>query len=293
MRWLLPLSIFVLAGCGSSWQIRKGSELEIGCVQRAWYPDADGDGWGDPTATPTAACEPPEALGRSAPNGRDCDDGTPLLTGRTGATCPDGLLAASGPISYGGALHGPSEYVFVFGDQTPTARFSAAESGCAAWSGADRVEEEWVPRGGLAVLDDQAERVALQRGIEEALGEGEAWAGFVGLGWQGDLISGEWAWIDAAGAPTPGLGDWCDGEPLPEDFFPGLDPAHPERLDAIEDVLGSLRLALVRTDEGRWCFGLPEEAGTTYTRTEAHLLCERPAPDPGPYEEIAGSSGEG
>ncbi len=40
------------------------------CVQTLWYPDADGDGFGDPSA-PVQECEAPD---NSVANGDDCDD---------------------------------------------------------------------------------------------------------------------------------------------------------------------------------------------------------------------------
>ena len=39
-----------------------------------WYPDADGDGYGDPSAPGSACPAPPEAV----PNGDDCNDAEPL-----------------------------------------------------------------------------------------------------------------------------------------------------------------------------------------------------------------------
>jgi len=284
VRW--TLAVLVLAGCGSSWQIREGAVLEAGCVERAWYADGDGDGWGDGSAELGAGCEAPEDGGRVAANGRDCDDGSAQVTGRTGATCPDGLLAASAPISYGAALHDTSEYVLVYGEASPLARFTAAESACEAWSGADPVDGGWVPRGGLATFASQAERVALQQAVEAAVGEDGRWAGFVGIGWSGPLVGGAWAWVDGTeGDPRAGL-PWCGNvAPTPEDFFPGLDPADPERAAGLEEELASVRLALALTDDG-WCVGLPARAGGSYTRVDGHLLCERPAPDPADYDEI-------
>lgn len=280
MRWFLLVTV---AGCGSSWQIRENSVLEVGCVERAWYVDADGDGWGDGASTPEVGCEPPDVRHLTAANGRDCDDQSPTITGRTGAACPDGLLA--GPVAFRGLVHGASEYVVLHGEGTPVARFTVAESSCAGWSGADPVDGAWIPRGGLVTFGSQAERAALQTAVEETVGAGGAWAGFVGIRWEGDLAGGDWSWVDDSNDALIDAIGWCDDRPLrPQDFFPGLDPEDPERAPGLVAELPHLRPALVLRDGG-WCLGLPDDAGPPYTRWEAHFVCERPAPDPGAYDE--------
>lgn len=288
MRWFLLVTV---AGCGSSWQIREDAVLEVGCVDRAWYVDADGDGWGDGATTPVIGCEAPAALERAAANGRDCDDDAASVTGRTGAACPDGLLAAPGPITFRALVHDASEYVAVHGEASPPARFTMAASACAGWSGADPEEGGWAPRGGLVTFGSQAERAALQSAVEEAVGDA-AWAGFVGIRWAGDLVGGNWTWEDGSNDALIDAIGWCGDRPLrPEDFFPGLDPSDPERAAGIEAELPHLRPALVLR-EGGWCLGLPVDAGPPYTRSEAHFVCERPAPDPAAYEErVAPSDG--
>ena len=51
-----------------------------------------------------------------------------------------------------------------------------------------------------------------------------------------------------------------------------------------------MRLALVLTDAGDWCLGLPDAASTDsggpYELTRAHILCERPPGDPAAYEPV-------
>ena len=54
-----------------------------------WYIDVDGDGYGDETATPVAACDDP---GSSVLDSTDCDDSTSLASPAiTTETCGDGL----------------------------------------------------------------------------------------------------------------------------------------------------------------------------------------------------------
>lgn len=50
-----------------------GSET---CAPQEWFPDADGDGFGDAAAEPTLACDAPDA---SVDNADDCDDTDPRL----------------------------------------------------------------------------------------------------------------------------------------------------------------------------------------------------------------------
>lgn len=298
MRWVLPSLLVVLASCGSSWQIRKGDELVVGCAEKAFYPDADGDGWGDANAEPVASCTPP-GDGFTASNGRDCDDGNPAITGRVGAVCPDALLTSSAPIDYEGVIYDQSEFVFVFGVDTPTARYAMAESSCQDWSGMDEIESEWVPRGGLATFNSQAELQEVQDRVEEVTTH---WAGFIGIHWEGGLQNGDWSWTDDSSDALINAIPWCGGQkPLPEDFFPNLNPADPEHAPGIEKELEHIRLALVLQEGGSWCLGLPvdalpadlddslEDAGPwpLLTHTEAHFICERLAPDPSAYQEFS------
>lgn len=61
-----------------------------GCIERTWYPDEDGDGWGDANGAeaPVVACEPPEGW-VDVPD--DCDDAEPLRNPGQDELCDDGL----------------------------------------------------------------------------------------------------------------------------------------------------------------------------------------------------------
>ena len=54
----------------------------------AWYPDRDGDGYGDPSATPTLACAGPAG---SVADGTDCDDTTAAAHPGGLDVCGDGV----------------------------------------------------------------------------------------------------------------------------------------------------------------------------------------------------------
>lgn len=58
------------------------------CEEGLWYPDADGDGYGDAFA-PTAACEAPEDL---IADGTDCDDADPTVYLGAEERCGDGAV---------------------------------------------------------------------------------------------------------------------------------------------------------------------------------------------------------
>ncbi len=60
--------------------------VDEGAVPLDWYPDADGDGYGDPGTAPIASCT---AIGGRAPNALDCDDGR-------GDVSPDGTETCDG-----------------------------------------------------------------------------------------------------------------------------------------------------------------------------------------------------
>jgi hypothetical protein len=48
-----------------------------------WFPDTDGDGWGDAGASPVVACAPPEGFGAAG----DCDDGDAAVRPLAPETC--------------------------------------------------------------------------------------------------------------------------------------------------------------------------------------------------------------
>ena len=53
-----------------------------------WYPDVDGDGYGDPDGTPSASCAPAEGYGEQA---TDCDDLDALVNPDASEVCGDGV----------------------------------------------------------------------------------------------------------------------------------------------------------------------------------------------------------
>ena len=73
-------------------------------VQRAFYPDTDGDGFGDRDATPVAACTPPTS--EHVEDQRDCDDGNSAKNPGTSELCDgvdndcDGVTDESGFVTY-------------------------------------------------------------------------------------------------------------------------------------------------------------------------------------------------
>lgn len=297
MRLTIALT-FILAGCGSSWTIRKDAELVVGCELSNFYPDADEDGWGDGTAPAEELCEADRSQGLTASNGRDCDEGDPDITGLVGALCPANLITVdpSDPaIQYAGVLFDESEFVFVFGDATETQRYTVGDAACEGWAGSDQVEDAWVARGQLATFGSEAELDAVTTRLEDVVGGGP-YAGFIGIEWDGAAVdSGNWSWVDEESndALIEQALDWCaGGAPSPLDFFPNLNPENPDHIPAINQELERVRIALVLDDSGQWCLGLPSDAvpdddpmADAYTNTEGHFVCKRAKPDVKDYRE--------
>lgn len=87
MRWTWLL---VLPGCllDQDRFVERQKALchpEYGCTDRPWWPDADGDGWGDPAADPIVS---PEPVSGRVNNLLDCDDTTVSITADTSGLCP-------------------------------------------------------------------------------------------------------------------------------------------------------------------------------------------------------------
>lgn len=318
---LLTLGIPFLASCGSSWDIRKGEKLFIGCAESYFYADADEDGWGDPTSEPMKLCEADVAAGLTASNGRDCDDGDDAITGYVGTSCPDGLVGTADgvPAPHGGIVFDQSEFAYVYGADAPVVRHGSAIGACEGWGGAVKDGDSLDRLGHLATFQTQAELNAVREALDARLDSGSGvFAAFIGLTWDGASVdAGSWVWEEGAeNAVAPDFDSWCDGvEPSPADFFPNLNPNDPDHVPSINAQLDELRLAWVRREGGTWCVGLPWQAipadiwadlqdGTAnlsdplvaevsrYTTSEAHLLCERPQPDPADYRHLAGADDE-
>jgi hypothetical protein len=318
----LPV-ILVLAGCGSSWDLREGAEgppLECESLLN-YYVDADGDGWGDPgtadePATPLPLCQPDEGANRTATNAMDCDDADENIGPDAGA-CPQSVGDDVVPVERVGLVRGTSEYLFFLatGDALERGQVeetaAEAEDWCASWAGEPT---ESAPEGdrGLAVLTDPAEVAEVNDALDEAIGliqggdtacsgtETGCVAFFVGMRWEGTLpadcddpsFDGGWVWDDGQG-PTGDI-PFCDNvEPTPQDFMIGGRLCDPS-LDS-EAIVEQLRLALVRRDQG-WCLGpapfqpgignLEEGISLGNHPDSAFFACERPVFDPANYVDV-------
>ena len=271
-----------LLGCGASWQLVD--ELDGDC-RRTWtyFVDADGDGWGDPGQGGVHACGPLTDQARTARNGLDCDDGDPsVMAGGAGTVCAETLLTGDAEVV--GATSDTMEVVMVVGDVayvTP----DLAEDACGRW-GED---------GTLATMDDVGIREQLRVG---AAGR-QVWA-YVAGRWEGagvDGLAGSYVpSTEAEGTRIPGawsgrwvavdglLEDvgWCDGEPVPGDAFPSVNPEDEANAAFWDDVLPTLRLVLQGQDDGAWCLGLPAAEDGVST-LQASLICERTWMDPADY----------
>jgi len=259
-------STLLLSGCGSWWTLREGDSVQGGCVERQYFPDADGDGWGDPASEPTVLCQADANAGLTATNARDCDDNDVSVTGKVGQNCPVNLAPAdpdaTEPVNAAGVVFAEREFAFTYG-QDFTVDLSNGESSCELWGVTPSVGIPGV--AGLATFVSQAELAELQGAVEAGLEPGQVFAGRVGIGWSGsDLtepLQGEWVFVDGldSGLIESAL-SWCNGEPSPVDFFPSLNLGVPEHKTAMEAALPELRLSLVLREDATWCLGLSEDA---------------------------------
>lgn len=171
--------------------------LTTGCIERTWYPDGDGDGWGDPGGETVEACEGPRGF---VDVGDDCDDtealrnpGQDELCGdRIDNDCDDKLdewspsnLECAGCIAQGG---GDAYYACTFEEGED---WSAAMDRCAAF-GAELASIH----GGEE--NDLLAALAGQAGLTRA------YLGMVDAG------GGRWGWSD--GTPVT-YEAWADGQP--------------------------------------------------------------------------------
>ncbi len=287
----------VVVGCGSSWDIRKGEKLEVGCAESFFYQDADGDKWGDPNSEPVRLCSADVDAGYTASNGRDCDDGDEFITGLVNSECPQGLVPAVDGVEppIGGAVFGDSEFAFVHGEAA-VVRHTMATLACKRWGSVDDSVDPPVEEGHLATFANLAGVQAVTDALEATLEPGTVDALFVGIEWDGPAVdNGQWSWVDDSDdAVITQAFSWCGGvEPSPVDFFPLMNPLDPDHVPAMVEQLPELRLAYVRQEDGQWCLGLPLDAGgdPRFTTSDAHLLCERPTPDPADYRHVVGADG--
>jgi hypothetical protein len=294
-RWNLTL-LLAAGGCGATWGFggEANDVLYTQCAEpKTYYFDGDGDGWGDPDQPGVAdACEPDASNFFTATNAKDCDDDDVDVTGLVGSLCPAQLADTSGEISYVGKVTGGNEFTYVHGASPAPIDVRDAEERCAQWGATELIDGVWNSTGGLATfgLGDSALE-DLQKSVEANVESN--FVAFVGVEWSGSILDGAWSWTDDSDDARIDSIGWCaDESPLPEDFFPGLNPNDADHAQIIEDGLEWIRLALI-TDGETWCLGLPTDASTldstsvTSTGTEldvAHVMCERLPPNPTDYE---------
>jgi hypothetical protein len=270
----------MLLACGSSWRLREGERLALGCASRAYWTDADGDGWGDPDLPPQDLCAPDVDLGLTATVGLDCDDGDPEVTGRIGSLCPADL-AEGVPAGLLGVEWGGQEYAAVWGPEVATSDAVVVGAACAAWGGEP------------AVFAAAADVVTVTSRLAASVGGGRLFAGWLGVSWEGDLLDGAWTFGASGDDALLGADElpWCGSVPAPTDAWPELNPADADHLAAMEEELPGLRLALSLDAIGQVCLGLPPAAGdgvsdAAYGTWDAHPLCGRPRPDPAAWAPI-------
>lgn len=296
---VLTALLLALGSCASNWKLREGAVLETDCELFLFYPDRDGDGWGDPEANAEALCRANAELQLTASNGRDCDDDPAghgaSITGLVGANCPDEVAWAN-PEEYAGVVFGESEYFFTWGEENAQSRFTQAEIGCELWSATDEAGDG---TGGLATFDTTSDLNAVTEVIRASVGT-EPFAAYVGIGWTGPIDADPataWGWTD--GTPSDNISalfTFCDDNqpPTPSAFYPNLALVDPEHAAGIADELPKLRIALVKRGNG-FCLGTPFDAVdptdtglfTPGNLAEANLICERVKPLPEDFAEVA------
>ncbi len=65
--------------------------VDDGLTESEWYPDSDGDGFGDASATPVLACGPVGAAADAVMSNSDCDDADAAVNGAAVEVCGDGI----------------------------------------------------------------------------------------------------------------------------------------------------------------------------------------------------------
>ncbi len=266
--------VLLLSACGASFKIRDGGGGPVECaVEKPFYQDADGDGWGDGAMGAEYGCVPNTVSGFIVRNALDCNDdpatGGAGNGGKIGAICPSHFYAG-GTAPVVGVIGNAAEFV--------AALPGAASPPIGAGQAAQACELGWGPqtdglRATLAVADGAA--LALVQAAIDGAGV-STYAGFIGV----ENVGGSWKWDDGRDFAIAGVAPLtaCGGAlPAGADFPTGA------------------RLALVKNSTG-WCVGTPGQAGgTTYaqpggepTRDVAgandnlagHFVCSRPKPDP-------------
>jgi len=275
VRWM-PL-LFVVAGCGSYWDLRADESLAVDCESKLnYYIDEDGDGWGDPTSSPEPLCAPDPSRKRTASNNRDCDDDAESpeegakVTARIGA-CPADIAA-----DHEGLVRGDSEYMALLDDY----RYGVGPVRCERWSGGVALPDQEEADQGLALLKDNGELTDVLDALD---GAGISGPLFLGVVYNG---SG-WEWED--GTPLGGALGFCGNrEPEPLEFYPNLVDGIGDQ-ESIETLYDQARLALI--NDGGWCLGIPgDDDVDDDSRAYASLLCERPTPNTQDYQDVPESN---
>jgi len=286
VRLVIPC-VLVLAGCGSSWTIRVGEEVSVGCPLYNFYPDADGDGWGDGSVEPVQACEPDNKQGITARNGLDCDETDETITGKVAPLCP-GMINDD----YAGVVFEGSEFAIVYGEADAANTSVQAEFLCENWA---EVDADGRRMGGLATFDSAAELQDVTDEVESRVGD-SVYVGFVGLAWDGTSNEdGSWQWTseDADGSLIESQLNWCGGTaPAPLDGNGYYVSGNPEHAASANVLIETARLALIYDGAGDWCLGFPQEAlepdaamAEIYASNNAHFICQRQKPVIGDWNE--------
>jgi hypothetical protein len=279
----------------------KGDRLRVGCAAESlFYRDVDGDGWGDPDSLSQPLCEADAENQLTASNGRDCDDVDANITGRVGRWCPQELFPEVGA-EYAGLVIGETEYLYAFGTSTPTLFYADAITSCQHW-GAQQLEGDvWTGGGQLATFDSAAAIATIQSAITDPEGGAApaSFAGFIGIQWDGDWNGGGWSWVDDSDDSLISSSfTFCNGsEPTVEEVYESLYLGDADHGPFLEDTIDDIRLAMVLTEAGAWCLGIPSDVGEpsdndataegfTYEAQSGHLICEREKPNPEDYQEF-------
>lgn len=159
---MIVAMLSLVTGCAVERFQDRQKELcdpEYGCAERPWWPDQDGDGWGDPGG---AAEWSRDALEGRANNALDCDDGDAAVTANVGGLCPrefgavESVAGGVDEADFGNGIE-PAEWVVVI--LAPGVRVHEAEDLCElGWGGWDADGEPvgrlGAPEAPLTDLDD-------------------------------------------------------------------------------------------------------------------------------------------
>jgi hypothetical protein len=187
-----------------------------GCVPATWYPDADGDGFGD-SARGVIACDPPSA--DHVPDRGDCDEGDPNVNPGADETCNaidddcDGGLDEGSPAN---ASCGGCTFVAA----ANAGSWFALCPGPLAWADARDACAAFGPGVDLARIDADPDQATLL-----ALVTGDAWIGISDLDEEN-----HWVWVDGSDAIVGGVVVGFDGWAVDQPDQPGVE--HCAELDS-------------------------------------------------------------